>query len=412
MTAFDPAALRALPFDLPATAGADDNDRFVETPSAGPAAPPPVPEETLSEDDSGVTCVFAGPSGVGKTKLLMALHRACALVPPNEPHLRFVANTETAALIQNAVNQMVDPNASHAATAGIYEYRFQISTVPHVGRVRVPIGFRVHDFEISDGPGGALFPNEALPAHATPEEHTRWRAELFEKVREARALVLCVNADEPLHQIWESNIADFIANSTVPRPVRRSWLSRSVSRLVGADTGVTEQPLEQLNADTVLLLLTKVDRLCSRLAATFRERRIVEDQAAERVARLTPRDLASMLDPIWTAREVLGLQTMVTLRHAFRGRNLAVGVCSAGGFTIDGSAYWKRDGLPQRNHDDTPDEVLKRWRPFGVRDAIRFLTLRQAHGRVRIIRDQDLEDDGRQPVLLASCSAEPLRERS
>jgi hypothetical protein len=394
------------PFEVPSDGIADGNDRFWQP--APSAVPESIPGQPAPAPQGGpVECLLLGPTQVGKTSLVMAVERACALPTPGEPDLLFVPEEQTALLIRRAVRLMINPGESHRATRDPAEYRFSIRTEERQGprELRFPEAVRM---ALLDGPGGALFPSET-DDRIRPQAMRHWEDEMVAAARGARSLILCVNAVAPRSDRWQEHLPVLISRMIQPVTMeserKRSFLRRE--RRPAAEEGRT---VDALPARRVLLLITKTDQLCAEVirglttgAADVQagdpRRRLLEDLAS-----LSPAALAATLDPIAQARALLGLPMLNQIRHALRRDAVfAVGLCSSGGFDpTSGEPYWTPDGKPLHMGAETEEEILRRWVPYGVRDAIFFIATGRVRGTVQRILRQDLIFDNRaMPVDVA-----------
>jgi hypothetical protein len=368
-----------LPFALPPGGAADDNDRFDERPqsnervgSTPPATAGPAP---LAAGETG--CAVIGPSAAGKTSLLLALGRACLLPEPGDPDLIFVPDDTTAGLMKQAIRESLDARFRRRASRKPVTYGFHLRPAAPATRWR-KAPFSPLKVAIHDGPGGALFPAEKIEGY-TSEDVVRWQAQMFASAREASVLLFCVNAEHPQSDLWQTHLPGFIDQI--------------------AGHGV---PLQRtLAADRVLILLTKVDRLCERVVRG-------EGSTAGRFVgglERRPEMVARHLDPVEQARHLLGPSVLNLIRSALKRKaHLAVGVASAGGFNPrSGRSHWEPDGKPRQVAGESADDILRRWVPFGVRDAIFFVASGRCRGTVRGIRREDLlHDSGRVAALISS----------
>lgn len=375
-----------LPFDLPDGRVADANDLYTEPrrPVIVEAPPPqPQPEAPARRN----RCVVIGPSGVGKTALLLAMQRACSLSREGEPDLAFLADADTAPAFRRAIDQMLDHGTAHHATREPETYRFQIWTRSDDGGLGFAEPLAI---EIDDGPGGALFPAEHDDA-SFRRNHTRWRDDMVESLREADSIVVCVNAVNPLTNIWQSHLGALLAEAatveTVSTQRRTGWMFRSRRR---------EHQVRVLKAKRLLILVTKIDQLGMRTREFFRHlpRSIASDGvAAAALSKRHARDLADLSDPVWLARALLGVSAVNDLRLAMTpGSAIAAGVCSAGGFDQEGNPFW-RDGGQVAEREGEPDEVLvDRWAPYGIREALFFLGAEKVPARLDTLRAVERRD--------------------
>ncbi len=191
------------------------------------------------------SCVLVGPPNSGKTSFLASLGRAFEQERPPE-WTRFVAGSKLARLIDAS------------------------STIPDASREEPPwetysfqIGMRTaEEMEVSvlDTPGSFF---ESLAGEGSGETDRKWVVELVRAIRNARCLVLCIDAgDERLEQ--NVRLAGVI-NQLL------GLGSRRVQR-VGAKSWPTQQspwertPRLELPFDRVLVLLTGIETLCTEVA--------------------------------------------------------------------------------------------------------------------------------------------------
>jgi hypothetical protein len=129
--------------------------------------------------------------------------------------------------------------------------------------------------------------------------------------------------------------------------------------------------IRRLQCDRFLLLLTKVDQI-SDLA--FRElRRAGKYVPPAEFNYFRPLELAQLISPVWQARAVLGVDVLKTIRAALKPQaELAVGISSAGGFDVSRLPFLDFNGRPVGVNANSPSEFLRRWIPFGVREAVLF----------------------------------------
>jgi hypothetical protein len=315
--------------------------------------------------------VVVGPSAAGKTSLLLAIGRACLLPAPGDPDLLFVPDAKTAELMKHAVRETVDDRFRRRATRRPATYGFYVQSVADGRRRRGQLVVPPLEMAIHDGPGGALFPAEVRNPY-TVEDLARWRARMAESARQAASIIFCVNAENPQSDLWQTHLPELVSEVSRPAgPSRR-----------------------QLQADRVLILLTKVDRLCDR---ALRAGRGHGPAVCSSLGGIEERAeaLAHNLDPVEQARQSLGVSLLNLIRSAVKPHaRLAAGITSAGGFSAgSGKPYWDRDGKPVHFAGEAADDVLRRWAPFGVRDAIVFVATGKCRGTVRQIRREDLLQD-------------------
>ena len=377
---------RALPFELPVGEIADDNDRFVEPESRTVPRPP----EAATARRQHSRCVIIGPSKVGKTTLLRAFERACALSRRGEPDLTFIPGADMARVAAMSVLGIADRTATTSATRDHESYTFNIWT--RSSRPRSLAFEKPLDVEISDGPGGALFPAELENAGAY-ERHRRWREQMLDAVREADSLIFCVNLDNPQTPIWQRYLNELIAHAAQGEEVAvdETPMERLARRIWNRPPRTAEIPV--LKATRILVLLMKADRLGEKACRAFEAAKSA-GCAAEDFELVKPDLLARTIDPVWQAREVLGVSSLNLLRFAMKNKPaaLAVGVCSAGGFAEDGHAFWLPSGTPRGYQTDSPSDNIKIWDPFGIRDALFFIGSKRAitRGTIRVVEREDI----------------------
>lgn len=367
-----------LPFPVPPAGIADDNDRAHERPA----------ESAEEGGASGIAadeaprngCLIIGPSQAGKTSLLLALDRACGLPHAGDPPMRFIPDHQTAELMRRAVRMMTRPNETMFATREAKDYGFTVSVAGSSVQV-----------VMSDGPGGALFPEE-LPRSFGGNDFNMWLEQLLATARSAATIVLCVDAIRPRSDLWQEYLPQFVVGATQAEEA--------------AGGGVAPR---KLNASRVLVLLTKVDRLCEDAHVALNGD---QGRFSHMVGALTPAGIAAMIDPVEQLRRVLGVNVLNTIHSPLTdGSSLAVGVCSAGGFRRDdGRPYWLANGKPNALDAETADEVLRSWEPFGIRDVLHYIVTGAGRGMVRVVTEKDLIDDGRRGTELTSVGMHQTAE--
>ena len=154
-------------------------------------------------------CAIVGPSGAGKTNLILSFVRACTL-PPTDPfqiRLRHIARTQR--LFRRAA--AFTPHAvPPAATDDVLPHEFEVDVSTEDAGISKAIrrlaewkpgwfgGFGRSPltstalFRVIDGPGGDLFPSSEAPLRDASA-----RARLVREIETAQSLVLCINATNP-----------------------------------------------------------------------------------------------------------------------------------------------------------------------------------------------------------------------
>lgn len=393
-------------------AGADESDREGNFFSAGANTPPagderasargeerapgprrdrtqraetPVTEESAEQSSrSKNSCVIMGPSQVGKTMLLAAIQRACHQPGLDDFKLRFVAEGNTGSRLAKVAVEIIkqrqsnQPLATGAERKEQAEYPFWIHATGPKTRLGLQSKTRSANMVVNDGPGGALFPAENLALSADIEE---WQKKLVRDGLEAESLILCVDSMRPSADLLESYLPDVIGkmskldrqNERVPFGERAlSWIRR---RPVDASRSYAGR---WLKADRFLLLLTKIDLLCQnvhRFDPSF-----------------TPEGLARRINSVEQARSLLGVHLLNTIHDALKSdAKFAIGVTSAWGFSpISKEPFAGPDGLPGAAPGETGEDILPDWTPFGIRDAMYFITTGECRGSVRLVHPDDL----------------------
>lgn len=385
--------------------------------SAGGAPPPSVPPpfdrapprsqtpiNTASpEAPNSSGYVIIGPSGSGKTTLLTAMERACQLPTDDNLDLVFSPKAETATLIRNAYQRIAGKERTTEATVTVSDFPFRIDLTYQSNRFWIPdteVGMEV---VMSDGPGGHLFPTDTNDAYTE-----RFRRDMVQRVSEARAVVLCVDATDCNLTLVDTELGRLLAETTRARDIehlisfrevmqnrvgfplqdlkRRLTFRRSRRHYPGYHNGngngqhangngtrVRQQ--QCLIADRFLLLLTQIDKLCDSFPNE-----------------ILPLEVAKMIDPVEQARHLLGASFMSRIFKSISPNGqVAVGICSAMGFHPDtGTPFANRAGNPFSWSSELGNELLRSWTPFGVREAIYFMATGNCRGTVRELTKENL----------------------
>lgn len=383
-----------------------------------PTTPPPVVENSvlspillveenrnLAQPTTDASCVFIGPSNSGKTCLLFAIMRAC--VQPNEGEtiqLLFTPKgTETPELLKEFTGNILY-NQEIKGSREARDYKFSIQTIGTFIDGGQPIS-TVSPMVVTDGPGGALFPGSINPngdlarlakspqAAITDSPWKRW---MVRQLQVAQTIVICVDANDPLSENFALNLPSLIAESAVETPLcpQATWFQKWFSRWNGQNHQSQPPMIPLLRADRVLLLLTKVDLLTNQF----------ERQGNNSLTSMKPQ-LAAALDPVELARELLGVHTLNRIHQALKpGAEFAVGVCSSYGFhPLTGQPLADERGIISVLGSQTRQEILNKFlTPFGVRDALVFVTTGYARNRVKKVRPHHLwEERSHKPVVIS-----------
>ena len=325
------------------------------------------------------TCIMMGPAKSGKTFLLLALGRACYLPTNDDLELGFVPEESVAELMEYAVEIITGEKrmeASRKANDYSFEIRAKAVTPDILGRKK-----RINaalNLTFSDGPGGALFPEEVDQAMKTDVE--RWQPKLVADARGATSLIFCVDATAPSLTLLEKRLPRLIAKMTFQQRMEETEEPNIWDRLRRRPPQISFIQRQCLNVDRFLILLTQIDKLCA--------------------PHEKPRLMAEMIDPIEQVKETLGLPLLKMIQSALKpSAKFAVGVTSALGFNpINGRPLADQFGVPRKASMEGKDEVYRRWTPFGVRDAIFFISTGRPVGSVRLIKPEDLRASEAMPV--------------
>lgn len=336
--------------------------------NSGEADPPPIDYREAAEPNQ--SCIMLGPAGSGKTTLLTAIKRACDIPAQDGLNLEFIPGPETAREIKKAIDKIINRKRGHPATQGVNNYPFEVHVSAKPPNFwSPPLEADLH-VVMSDGGGGFL-----LPADENENEGTRqnYRNQLIEKARHASSMILCVDITTPGSMTLEKELA--ISFAEMAKPVEFAstvhWKTQLLSRLRRRPVP-RGQPRRKrcLNVDRFLLLLTQVDKLCHQLPPSV-----------ERTVRF-----AEMIDPVEQARDLLGVPILKTIQSMLKpGARFAVGIISAMGFhPLTGNPFADIDGTPLNlGSAESGEDILRRWTPYGIRDAIYFLTTGICRGNVK-----------------------------
>lgn len=288
-------------------------------------------------------CVLLGPRGSGKTALVSSVRRAGELADPRE--FQAVPLGALANLAGEAERYRFgagDWQATHAATS--YSLQTKVNSEDFL--------MKVHD-----GPGDLFFPfSKERWETADPDQ----RCDL-----QATCLVLCIDAENPQPGLWQASLPPLL--DRLLTRAKHDRLIRRVSR--DTDFPRLRTPKQQLPFERVLVALTRIDPLIEEAMRTFDE---ASGNPRYRLPRnLSPEDLALRIDPIRLLHDRVG-PILGLLRSALRGdAKLAVGLTSAWGL---------RSAEPLS------------WSPFGVREALVFLTKGECHGPVVCVEAESMVD--------------------
>jgi len=316
-----------------------------ETGSSSPSAPP-------------AFCAVIGPSGAGKTNLILSFVRACILPPTDAFQLRLRHIAKAEALFRRAA--AFSPYAAPPpATDDVVPYEFEVDVLTEDSwgtsvkrrltdwrpgwfrRLYVSPREATAFFRVIDGPGGDLFPN---PGAAPRDAGARTR--LLREAERAQSLLVCINAADAQSQTVKAE------------------LPLILSELTGAGGS--------LRFTRILLLLTQIDRVAERFLDSVRRRGPGLNGSATWANRyfcehphVTAQHICEFIDPVSLACDVLDDTVLHNLwLMTGPGRKLGIGTCSAWGFhALTGAPF--AGGYPA--------STTRHWLPFGVREALYFL---------------------------------------
>ena len=333
-----------------------------------------IPDLPIEEDPS--KAVIFGLSGSGKTSVLRAIKHACDHDPEDEERnltLHFFPEGPTSRLHQEAVD-FIRRDSDEIGTEEVFNYPFRLSFEENVW------GFPIKDsmyMEVSDGPGGALFPVGAVK-HDDSTLAIKYRPLLIDAAKEARVLVLLIDASDSeqlndVIQFMPGILSDMATNAVRFRYVRSKighWLNKKLMQLIHPEASMSDWVrTRELKADRFLILLNKIDILCQGWADASRD------------SRLKPETVANVLDPVKQAKELLQVGFLKEVHQYLKpGAKLAVGITSARGFYNDGLVF-DREHLPDAKKRMSVG--INAWRPYGLRDALYFYFNRSGAGTCR-----------------------------
>jgi len=311
--------------------------------------------------------VIIGPKDSGKTKLLMAIHRACHIQVRGQPSLDFASRNEaTHNLIRRSVEIMMGKGRDLGTQRG-EDHEFDISEYSERDRERGMPPRETRHFHLKDPPGEALF-----PSHVGKElQLSKEVVAVIDQGRVASSIVLCVDVSRSQTQIYRHLprlLGEMVTDQLIPQ--QHSWVDIG-RRILRQPTSYTPWTLPRLACERFLLLLTKADQISD--IAFRRLRKAGKYVPPPGFSYFRPIDLAQQIAPIAQARAVLGVEVLNSIKSVLKpGAQLAVGISSAGGFDISGMPFLNKDGRPIGIEAMSGSEILRRWLPFGVREAMLF----------------------------------------
>lgn len=346
-----------------------------------PRSEPDAATPDALEDVRPQTCVMIGPARSGKTTLLAAIRRACEQPSEDGLNLEFVSGASTAQLISTAIDKIINRGRGFDATLDVLNHEFEVHlTAKGAHFWSPPVEASLHVM-MNDSGGGYLLPAGEI------RQAKDYRSEVISEARRANSMILCVDATRPGVILLEKELAVAFSEITtrreVPTPIH--WKERLWNKLNRRPSPSERNRVRRcLNAGRFLLLLTQVDKLCYQLPPHI-----------TRTIRF-----AEMIDPVEQARSLLGITLLKMIRSALKpSATFAVGISSAYGFNpLTGNPFADTDGTPiNLGSAESGEEILRRWTPYGIRDAIYFLTTGEARGTVKPVLPEDLTP-GPEPI--------------
>jgi hypothetical protein len=344
-----------------------------------PRERPEEPAPAAQQEHNIAPSIMIGPSRSGKTTLLLAIGRACHLAEDADLELEFVPDENTGQLMKRAIERITNRQQGPPATRGKpehYPFWIHVSDKPR-SFWEPPLDADLYTV-MSDGGGGYLLPPEDVSV-----ESEQWRNELIASAKSAVSIIFCIDATAPESSILEKELPLLLSKITEPRIVdvkltlrqrMQNWFHQHMNRFRRRPYPPlkTRRSKPCLNVDRFLLLLTQVDKLCYKM----------DD----------PARYASMINPVEQARELLGISLLNSIRSALKpGAVLAAGISSAWGFRSDGEPFADPDGTPVAVAGESGEDILRRWTPFGIRDALYFIATGRCRGTVKELARRDLE---------------------
>lgn len=304
--------------------------------------------------DARHDCILIGPSGVGKSSFLGALGRDSA--HELEGTQISLARGNALADLSGKVALALGSTASALEpTANPATYDFQVTVQRQPGATPLEVEVLVQDW-----PGGILFrPDREKSLAFLHEDSLAQRC--LRVAQETSNLVLCIDSMHPDRLLWEIVLPQLLSNLSISA----GRLLPRMGRVGRTDLPPILSPKRHLPFDRVLILLTKIDLVCTAVTEAVSASGLPSKGPVSpllvRLAR-SPRELARHLDPLRLAEECLGRALLDQLLSVLKpGAELAVGLSSAWGFeTLPGG-------------DEQPGPALDKWSPFGLDEAILYL---------------------------------------
>ncbi|HEX8370725.1 MAG TPA: hypothetical protein VF604_19425 [Pyrinomonadaceae bacterium] len=339
--------------------------------------------ESYTPPEGSEGCAIIGPSGSGKTTLLAAIERSCEMPGEDGITLEFYPEPGITYLIRRVISNVVHKRAEYSPTFKVDDYGFRICVTEKAESLfslPLEVDFRG---ELSDSGGGTIFPTIQMEEEMAkrPEIRRDFESEsagVLERLRNASSIILCVDASQPNIRLLYERMSIVLSQTRDQNSIerRRLTLIEKMNRWIRRREipEYIERVRPSLKAKRFLLLLTHIDQLCESAA--------------------NPELMARMANPVIQARETLGASLLDKIRKSLpKSAEFAVGVCSPWGFNGEEKG-WKpfadANGQVYAVSNEQGEELLLRWKPFGVRDAIYFIATGKCRGSVAPVTEQQL----------------------
>ena len=327
--------------------------------------------------------VFIGPSSAGKTAVLCSFRQAVEFLDKTN---QFSMGTDEDSmslyidgadkdgdLLQQLLNKFQGNIARQeqeavSATSTVNEFSFKI-----VKRKTIYSKEKVLQCKSTDAKGGSLFAKDEREHNRRKDEAQR--KQLITNAAQADHIILCVDSTKEMDE-FHKQIIPMILDEII---LEQKKLNPNQNTL---------------NVKSFIILLTKADRIAEITATRIREER--------ESSRVTAHSIIDFIDPIEQVKESLGLWVLKTIHSKLNNPSkekpiLYIGLTSAWGFDKNGYPIANDIGdfrfwVDPRNNNEPVDQspsspaqyrwfrtrylerrVLDEWRPYGVKDLIRFL---------------------------------------
>ena len=329
----------------------------------------------LPEEDRGVytgdhPTFLWGKSDAGKSAFIAAFERACSLVHDSFTlsvrfaHTRQLFESIKAALGSNHIGVFATDERENEQQSGVHSNLHGFNLLDKETSRRLEVTF-------FDGPGGAMFEdtNGLIPEHFRAE-----REKLITEAKRAQTIIFCVGANH----------------------MDQEYFAR---RLPGQLAALSNEKQLIENCKRFIIVLTKSDILAA--AAQIQLGALIDKTLDVSVfdghQQLLPRAVADWIDPVETAKALLGSYPLQQIRaHLPQDSKIAVALCSAWGFTRDGFPLAGEDGSFQTSHLSIDYElghtILSHWQPYGFIELIDFMLNDVTSGSVAYLSEEAIHE--------------------